>query len=209
MSTHTCRLMPVVFFYPVEPPRARLLGRPHRLAVGDPGRRLLVSAPRPGGPARRRASSIRSQVPSLCHSWKYQKAVFQYGNSAGQRPPGAPRRTTYRTASTRSRRLYFGGRPPRLVGRDQGLQDGPLGVGQPGRVLARRTDIRVGFMPPKLALTNQRIQGYFPTGSLRRSSGSPSSFLDGVFCCPSAKVSFVYRSRVASSCIAYTGGAHL
>src|SRR5262245_11081886 len=109
---------------------------------------------------------MRSQVPSFCHSWKYQKAVFQYGNSAGRARHVTPWRTTYTIASRIARREYFGGRPPGLLAGTRGSRtDHSASVSRAGKVVM--TDWRVVLMPWKLPLTDQRIQGYFPHGHLR------------------------------------------
>ena len=64
-------------------------------------------------------------------------------------------------ASTKSRRLYFGGRPPGLLAGTNGSRIAHCSsVSRVGN--AEAFDIRVVFMPNKLTLTHQRIQGYFP-----------------------------------------------
>jgi hypothetical protein len=106
---------------------------------------------------------MRSQVPSCCHSWKYQKAVFQWGRSLGMARHVHPWRTAYRMASRIARRVYFGGRPPGLLAGTRGSRTAhSASVSRAGNSVA--VDIRVVLMPPKVHLTDQHIQGYFPNG---------------------------------------------
>ena len=79
-----------------------------------------------------RASLTRPQVPSFCHSSKYQKAVFQCGRSAGSaRHVHALPDDVHDGVEDRATGVL--GRPAaRPVGRDQGFEDGPLGVGEAG-----------------------------------------------------------------------------
>src|SRR5262249_56966509 len=69
--------------------------------------------------------------------------------------------TAYGMASRIAGRVYFGGRPPGLWAGTRGSRTAHnsslIRAGY-----AEAVDIRVGFMPAKLPLTDQRIQGYFP-----------------------------------------------
>src|SRR3954469_8977402 len=72
-----------------------------------------------------------------------------------------PWRTAYRMASRMARRAYLGGRPPPLRAGTRGSRTAhSASVIRAGNSVA--VDIRVLLMPPKVTLTDQRIQGYFP-----------------------------------------------
>src|SRR5262245_18300424 len=137
VSTHTCRLIPVTLFPPVEPAGPRLLGRPHGLAVGDAGRRLGVLPPlgRPHGPPQ----GVLDPVPGAVRLplREVPEGRVPVGQVGRQGPPRAPLADGVHDGVQQGPAGVLGRPPARLVGRDQGFQDRPLGVRQPGRELSR------------------------------------------------------------------------
>jgi hypothetical protein len=68
----------------------------------------------------RKASWMRSQVPSARHRRKYPQAVPQGGRSWGIIRQGQPLRSTYKMAFTTSRKSTVRGRPPHLAAGSRG-----------------------------------------------------------------------------------------
>jgi hypothetical protein len=68
----------------------------------------------------RKASWMRSQVPSARHLRKYPQAVPQGGRSWGIIRQGQPLRSTYKMAFTTSRKSTVRGRPPHLAAGSRG-----------------------------------------------------------------------------------------
>ena len=90
----------------------------------------VASRPATSRTRTRKASSTRSQVPSSRHFRKYHQTVPQGGRSWGISRQGMPPRSTYRMPLTTSRRSVVLGMASFGVGRQQGSQFGPLGIGQ-------------------------------------------------------------------------------
>src|SRR5262249_31331898 len=198
VSTHTCRLTPVVFFSPVEPPRARLLGPLDRLAVGDARRRLVVVPPlgRPHLPP----PGVLHPVPGavLLPLREVPEGGVPVRQVRRQGPPGAPLADGVQDGIEDSPAGVLRRPAAGLVGRDQGLEDGPQLVAHPGRVrgggrhpcrfhapettLDRSTDSRL-FFPQALSWrqssTSDRMSDQWHSRCPRRLDsplrGSPSS----------------------------------
>ena len=97
----------------------------------------------------------------------------------------------------------FGGRPPALLAGTRGSRTAhSASVSRAGYTVA--VDIRVGFIPPKLALTDQWIQGYFPHGL--SDSGQSVAWTSDLPASPEAGC-FAWRSRTRRS-VPPSGASH-